>query len=265
MKLLVRQTLDLPRLHRDVLRVQDSQLVCNGPGGNEVVPGQHFQLNARAPAAFHRLVHVRPDRVRDGRETVEHHVRFQRGAAALVIRGRPRPSVGKSDHAAGFFLKFHDLKPGRLPFLYGQAAQLHNPLRASLCQDLNFPVPLHHGSHVFGLRAERVDVKNFRLAPLRLIIPARLTGGKEQRALGGVSDKLHLAVRKRHIRGAVQAKIVQQMVVLQAVRLQQPHVAENIRDRHTVLRQRSRLVRTDHVDTAHRLAGDHLAHQCILL
>ena len=265
MKLLVRQALDLPCFHRDVFRIQDSQLVCNGPGGNEVVPGQHFQLNSRVTAAFHRLVHVRPDRVRDGREAVEHHVRFQRSTAALVIRGMFRPSVGKSDHAAGLFLKFHDLPPGFLPLLCGQAAQLHDPFRASFCQNLNFPLPLHHGGHVLGLRAERVDVKNFRLAARRLIIPARLTGGKEQRALGGVADKLHLTVRKRHIRSAVQAKIVQQMVVLQAVRLQQPHVAENIRNRHAVLCQRSRLVRTDHVDTAHRLAGDHLAHQCILL
>ena len=169
-----------------MLAVEDVQLFGDGGGGDDVVAGEHLDLDARRLAGVHGVVHFGAQRVGDADEAVEGHVRLR-----LAARGGAHGGalVREGEHAAGALLQLHDALFRRLLFRFRQIAQAEDLFGAALGEH-GVALPFaHHRGHVFEVGREGVQVGNFRLLAQFFIVGAAAAGGDEQRPLGGVAHK----------------------------------------------------------------------------
>ena len=242
--------------------VEDAKLVRDGGRGDDVVAGEHFQVDARALAGVYRIVHFCAQRIGDADEPIEDHAAF-RILAAFGLCGNI--FVREGEHAARALLQPHDLRLVLLPLLFGNIAKGKYLFGAALRVNFKPVLPPHDGRHVLRIRKEGIHLGDIRRLPLLPVIDAAFARGNEQRPFRGVAHKAHRAALFVQIGGAVDAVVFQHGKAAKRGNVAIRPVRIHVHHGHAVFGQRARFIRTDDVDTADGLAGDHLFDERVLL
>ena len=242
--------------------VENAELVRDGGRGDDVVAREHFQIDARALAGVHRVVHFRAQGVGDADEPVEDHAVLRVFTAFRLCR---HLFVREGEHAARALLQADDLSLVLFALLFGNAAKGEYLFGAALGIDGKPALFAHDGRHVLRVRREGIYFGDLRLFALFPVIDPAFARGNEQRPLGRIAHKADGAVFFIQIGRTVQAVVFQHGQVAERFDFAIPAVRIHVYDGHAVFCKGTRFIRTDHVDAADGFAGDHLFDERVLL